>query len=118
MKQAKNVDEYIANAPKEVQDRLLTLRKTIKSIAPMAQERISYGIPSYHYKGMLIYFAAWKKHIGLYGLRKPVIDANQSGLKGYVLSKGTIQLPLTENLPINLIIKMVKAQLKMNIAGG
>jgi uncharacterized protein YdhG (YjbR/CyaY superfamily) len=60
MKHVKTVDEYIAQAPTEVQEKLQVLRATIKTTAPGAQERISYGMPYYHYKGRLVYFQLWK----------------------------------------------------------
>ncbi len=66
MKTAKNVDEYIANAPEELQSKLKQLRKVIKDSAPEALEKISYGMPYYGYKGRLAYFAYAKEHIGLY----------------------------------------------------
>ena len=73
MEPVKDVDEYIANAPKDVQSKLKQLRKIIKDSAPQAVERISYGMPYYGYKGRLAYFAYAKKHIGLY-LTPPVIE--------------------------------------------
>lgn len=114
MKQAKDVDKYIADAPEEIRERLKEIREAIKSVTPAAEERISYGIPSYHYKGRLVYFAYAKKHIGLYAIFKPVRAMYKNELKGYVMSKGTIQLPLSEKLPISLIKKLVKAQAKKN----
>src|SRR5438094_648752 len=63
MKPVKNVDEYIAQAPKEVQEKLQELRATIKITAPSAQERMSYGMPYYEHKGRLVYFQLWKKHM-------------------------------------------------------
>ena len=66
MKPVKTVDDYIAQAPTEVQDKLLELRAVIRTTAPGAQERISYGMPYYEYKGRLVYFQLWKKHIGFY----------------------------------------------------
>lgn len=114
MKTPTSVDEYIAQAPEEWQARLEELRAAIKAAAPDAQERISYGFPHYEYKGRLIYFALWKKHIGLYALTTPVLDEHRSELEGYVKAKGTIQLPLDEELPLGLITKLVQAQAKQN----
>jgi uncharacterized protein YdhG (YjbR/CyaY superfamily) len=108
-----NVDEYVSLAPKELQGRLSELRATIKAAAPNAQERISYGMPYYEYKGRLVYFQLWKKHIGLYALTTP-IEEHESELKGYVTSKGTIRFPLNEKLPLALIKRLVKAQVKTN----
>jgi uncharacterized protein YdhG (YjbR/CyaY superfamily) len=110
---ARNVDEYVARAPKELQGRLTELRATIRAAAPDAQERISYGMPYYEYKGRLVYFQLWKKHIGLYALTDP-IEEHESELRGYVTSKGTIRLPLDEELPLALITRLVKAQVRRN----
>lgn len=114
MKRAKNVDEYIALAPKEVQGKLKELRTTIKTTAPKAEERISYGMPYYHYKGRLVYFAHAKKYIGIYAIFEPVRAMYRIELKGYEMSKGTIRFPLDESLPVVLIKKLVKAQGRKN----
>ena len=113
MKRVKDVDEYIARAPKEIGGKLRQLRATIKSTAPMVEERISYGMPYYDYKGPVIYFSYAKKHIGLYALPAN-IAAHKEELKQYSTSKGTIRLPLDEKLPIALIKKLVKARIKTN----
>src|SRR2546428_1030491 len=113
MKPAKNVDEYIAQAPKEVQEKLQELRAVIKSTAPSAEERISYGMPYYDYKGRLVYFQLWKKHIGFY-VPTPVVEEHKSELQGYETTKGTVRLPLDEKLPLALIEKLVKARVRKN----
>jgi uncharacterized protein YdhG (YjbR/CyaY superfamily) len=76
MKKAKDVDEYIAKAPKEVRGKLKELRAIIKSAAPKAEERISYGMPYYRYKGRLVYFRLSRAHIGLY-VPTPVIEEHK-----------------------------------------
>ena len=114
MKPVKDVNEYIAKAPKEVQERLNEIRATIKATAPNAEERISYGMPYYAYKGRLVYFAYAKKHIGIYAIFEPVRAEYRSELKGYEMSKGTIRFPLDEKLPVDLIKKLVKAQMRKN----
>ena len=114
----KDVDEYIALAPEEVQARLKALRATILAAVPDAQERISYGMPTYEYKGWLMYFAVWKRHIGLYALTTPVLEAYKDELTGYVTAKGTVQLPLDEELPVALIEELVKAQARENDAAA
>ena len=98
MKPVKDVDEYVALAPKEVQDKLKEFRATIKTAAPGAQERISYGMPYYYYKGRLVYFGLSKKHIGLY-IPTPVVEEHKSELKGYETSKATVRFPLNKKLP-------------------
>ncbi len=113
MKRVKDVDEYIKNAPKEVQDKLKELRKAIKEAAPDAEEKISYSMPYYGYKGRLAYFANAKNHIGLY-VMPPVIEDHKQELKGYETAKATVQFPLDEKLPIALIKTLIKAGVKKN----
>jgi uncharacterized protein YdhG (YjbR/CyaY superfamily) len=107
------VDEYIALAPKEVQDKLKEFRATIKTAAPSAQERISYGMPYYYYKGRLVYFGISKKHIGLY-IPTPVLEEHKSELKGYGTTKATVRFPLDKKLPVMLIKKLIKVRVKKN----
>lgn len=113
-----DVNAYIAQAPEALQARLKQLRATILAAVPDAQERISYGMPTYEYKGRLVYFALWKKHIGLYALNTPVLEAHAGELSGYVTAKGTVQLPLDEELPLALIAALVTAQARANDAAG
>lgn len=113
MNPVKNVNDYIAQAPKEVQEKLQELRAVIKSTAPSAQERISYGMPYYDYKGRLVYFQLWKKHIGFY-IPTPVLEEHTSELKGYETTKATVRFPLDEELPLDLIKKLVQARVRKN----
>ncbi len=113
MKRPKDVDEYIANAPKEVQSKLHQIRAVIKSVAPKASEKISYGMPYYHYKGRLAYFAAFKNHISLFAV-PPIVEEHKKELMKYKTSKSTIQFPLDEKLPIELIKKLVQARVRKN----
>lgn len=113
MKPAKNVDEYIASAPEEVRDKLKEFRATVKTAAPNAQERISYGMPYYQYKGRLVYFGLSKKHIGLY-IPSPIIEEHKNELKNYETTKATIRFPLDKKLPVMLIKKLIKAREKKN----
>ena len=113
MSTVKSVDEYIAEAPKEVQEKLQELRATIKIAAPDAQERISYGMPYYDYKGRLVYFRPWKKHIGLY-IPTPIVEEHKSELEGYETTDATIRFPLDEELPIELIKKLIQARVREN----
>lgn len=110
----KTVDEYIKGAPKEVQEKLKELCAAIKTAAPEAVEKISYGMPFYSYKGRLVYFAYAKKYIGIYAIFEPVRAKYRAELKGYEMSKGTIRFPLHEKLPIALIKKLVEAQAREN----
>ena len=113
MTSVKTVDEYIAQTPAEFHDRLQELRATIKAAAPDAQERISYNMPYYDYKGRLAYFQLWKTHIGLY-IPTPTIEEHQSELQAYVTAKGTIRFPLREPLPLALIQKLIEARVRRN----
>jgi uncharacterized protein YdhG (YjbR/CyaY superfamily) len=110
-----NVDAYIAAAPKEMQAKLKELREAIREAAPDAEERISYGMPYYSYKGRLAYFRLSKAHIGLY-VPSPVIEEHKSDLEDYETAKATIRFPLDKKLPITLIKKLVRARVKMNEA--
>lgn len=108
-----NVDEYIAGAPKEHQQKLKQMRSIIRASAPKASESISYGMPFYRYKGKLAWFGLAKSHIGLY-LRPPLIEQCKKELAKYGTTKSAIHFPLNEELPASLIKKLVKARIKMN----
>lgn len=109
----KNVEEYIASERKEEQDKLKEIRKAIKEAAPEVEEKISYGMPYYHYKGRLAYFRLAKNHVGLY-IPPPIIAEHKKELKKYATATSTIQFSLSEELPINLIKKLIKARMKYN----
>src|SRR3989344_6455070 len=111
MKPINDVDEYIANTPKAIQGKLKELRAVIRKTAPKAEERISYSMPYYGYKGRLVYFAAFKNHIGLY-LPPPIIEEHQQELKDYGTSKSAVRFPFDKKLPVALIKKLVKARMK------
>ncbi len=113
MEPIKNVDEYIAQAPEEVQEKLKELRAVIRTTAPDAEESISYGMPYYTYKGRLLHFRHWKKHIGVY-IPSPVVEEHQSELQGYETTGATIRFPLNEKLPLALIEKLVQARVRKN----
>lgn len=115
-KAANNVDAYIAGAPKEARGKLVKLRAVIKASAPQAEERISYGMPYYAYKGRLAYFLLAKKHIGLY-IPSPVIEEHKRELKDYETAKATVRLPIDKPLPVGLVKKLIKARMKKNEAG-
>ena len=111
----RDVDAYMAAAPKEAQPMLQQLRRVIRAAAPMAEERISYGMPLYEYRGRLVYFAGYKSHVGLY----PVGQAKQiyaKELKEYLTGKSTLRFPIARPLPVALITKVVKARVKENEA--
>lgn len=113
---AKDVDQYLKNAPKEARAMLEQLREIIKTTAPNADEVISYQMPAYKYHGPLVYFAAYKNHVGFYPASGSLIDAYKDELKNYETSKGTIRFPIGKPLPVALITKIVKARLEENEA--
>jgi uncharacterized protein YdhG (YjbR/CyaY superfamily) len=107
-----NIDEYMADFPKDVQVILEKIRRTIKRAAPKAEETISYKMPSFNLYGQyLIYFAAYKKHIGLYPVPAGDAEFNEEVSK-YQAGKGTLQFPLDKPMPYKLISKIVKARAK------
>jgi uncharacterized protein YdhG (YjbR/CyaY superfamily) len=109
----REVDAYIAAAPKAAQPHLRQLRALIKEAAPKAEERISYKMPSYRYRGNLVYFSAFRNHIGLY----PGGYADKyPELVKYMAGKGTLRFPLDDPLPAALIKKFIKTRVKENEA--
>jgi uncharacterized protein YdhG (YjbR/CyaY superfamily) len=113
MLKVKSVNEYISKAPKEHQEKLNQLRDLILEVAPEAEEKISYAMPYYGYKGRFAYFAFAKKHIGLY-LTPPIMEIFKDELKNYETATATIRFPLDEKLPVALIKKLLKARKKLN----
>ena len=109
----KTVDEYISALPEQWRTTIETLRTTIKKAAPKAEESISYGMPTYKENGPVIFFAVWKSHIGLY-LTGSTIAHFEKELKCYTSSKGTLQIPLENPLPIELIAEIVKFRVAEN----
>ena len=108
----KDVDEYIENAPIDSRSKLRELRGAVREAAPNATERISYGMPSYIRDGRRVYFGAAKAHIGLYGISAPVLELYREEVKPYVGEKGTVRLPLDEELPVELVKKLVRARME------
>ena len=113
MKTAKpaSIDAYIAGFPDDVQKSLELVRKTVKQIAPGAQETIKYNMPAFTMGKNLVYFAAFKNHIGFY----PAPTGNpdyENDLAEYKTGKGSVQLPLDRPMPLDLIVKIVNWRLK------
>ena len=109
----KNIDEYIASFPPEVRAILKKIRLTIKNAAPGAQETISYKIPAFRLQRILVYFAAFKNHIGLY----PPVKGDAKLVKAasaYAGEKGNLQFPLDHPIPYGLIERIVKFRVKQN----
>jgi len=109
-----NVDVYIAGFPPEVQEQLILLRLAIQTSAPEAEEVISYQMPAYKLHGMLVYFAAYAKHIGFYP-GSSGIENFRKELANFKTSKGTVQFPVGQALPISLISEIVKFRAFENI---
>jgi uncharacterized protein YdhG (YjbR/CyaY superfamily) len=114
-KQIKTIDKYIASFPKDVKNKLIELRRTIKKAAPDVKEKISYNMPTFTLNGNLVYFAAFKNHIGFYPMPKAITEFKKE-LSTYKTSKGTIQFPLDKPLPLSLITKIVKFKVKENLS--
>lgn len=108
-----NVDEYIGQFEAPVQQQLEQIRRIIRQTAPEAKEEISYGMPAYRQKAVLVYFAAAKKHIGFYptgsGVTAFAEELVELGLK---FSKGAIQLPMDKPLPKDLIQRIVRFRMQ------
>jgi len=109
------VDEYIASFPKDVQDKLESIRKAIKKEAPDAKEVIGYGMPTFKLEGNLVHFAAYKRHIGFYPAPSAIV-AFKKELSRYKQSKGAVQFPIDEPPPIELVKRMVRFRVEENLA--
>jgi uncharacterized protein YdhG (YjbR/CyaY superfamily) len=109
------IDEYIAAFPPDVQTRLHRIRQTVRRAAPDADEVISYRMPAFKQGGILVYFAAFTHHIGLY---PPVRgDARLEGeVAPYAGEKGNLRFPFTQPIPFDLISRIVALRLKQNLA--
>ena len=105
-KPPESIDDYIAAFPKDVQAILEKIRTTIRRAAPDAEETISYRIPAFTLNGPLIYFAAFKSHIGIYPVTPDI--KKKLDLSSYEGGKGTIRLPLDKPIPYTLIGRIVK----------
>jgi uncharacterized protein YdhG (YjbR/CyaY superfamily) len=106
----KSMDEYLARVPEPARSTLNKIRAAIRSAAPAeATETISYGIPAFKYKGVLVWFAAFSDHCSLFPTAA-VIEAFKNELKSFSTSKGTIHFPTDKPLPAALVKKMVKAR--------
>lgn len=109
-----SVDEYISLQSKDVQKLLKKLREIIINAAPKAEETISYQMPTYKLNGNLVHFAAYKNHIGFYPTPSG-ISAFKNEFSQYKFSKGAVQFPINEKLPLGLIIKIVKHRVRENL---
>jgi len=110
----KNVDEYLAAVPEPARSTLNKIRAAIRSaVPPEATETISYRIPAFSYKGVLVWFAAFSNHCSFFPTAS-VVKAFKNELKGFPVSKGTIHFPTDKPLPAALVKKMVKMRVAQN----
>ena len=108
----KNIDEYIAGFPPKVQAILEKIRATVRRASPDAEERISYRMPSFSLNGVLIYFAAFQNHIGVY---PPVPAELRKEASPYAGDKGNLRFPLDRPIPYSLINRIIKVRVKENL---
>ena len=111
----KDIDGYIASFPAEAGEMMKKLRLTIREAAPQAKEVMSYGMPAFRQNENLVYFAAYKYHIGFYPTSSG-ISAFYNELSAFKVSKGTIQFPIGTPLPLELITRIVKFRLDESMA--
>jgi uncharacterized protein YdhG (YjbR/CyaY superfamily) len=110
----KTIDEYIAGFPLDVQDILQKIRATIRQAAPEAQEKISYQMPTFALNGNLVHFAAFKNHIGFYPIPSG-IEAFKEDLSPYKQGKGSVQFPLDQPIPYDLIARITAFRARENL---
>ncbi len=111
---AKDVDEYIAGVPEPARSTLNKIRAAIRSaVPPEAVETISYRMPAFKYKGVLVWYAAFSGHCSLFPTAS-IIEAFKDDLTGFSISKGTIHFPVDKPLPTALVRRMVKARVAQN----
>lgn len=111
---AATIDEYLASVSDDKRPALEKLRNTIRSIAPKAEECISYGIPAFRLNGMLVGFGATSKHCALYLMSGTIVEAFRDDLRDYDTSKGTIRFQAEQPLPVALVKKLVRARIAEN----
>jgi uncharacterized protein YdhG (YjbR/CyaY superfamily) len=109
-----SIDKYISSFPSKTQTKLKQIRKTIKATTPQATEKISYGMPTFYLNGNLVHFAGYKKHIGFYPTPSGIKEFEKE-ISKYKHSKGAVQFPLDENLPIRLIKEIVNFRVLENL---
>ncbi len=107
------IDDYIAQFPDDIQEKLNAIRRTIRQAVPDASEKLSYGMPTFYLKKNLVHFAAFKNHIGFYPAPHG-IEAFRDELSKYKGSKGAVQFPLNEPLPLELIARIAAYRAEEN----
>ena len=113
-KKFKNIDEYISVFPRDIQITLQQIRETIHKAAPKATEVISYNMPAFKQNGVLVYFAAFKNHIGFFPTSSGIKKFSKE-LSSYETSKGTIRFPLDKKIPLSLIRKIARFRLNEDL---
>lgn len=111
----KSVDEYLAGVPEPARATLSKIRTAIRSVAPAeATEAISYGMPTFRYRGALVGYAAFAKHCSFFPMSVAVMQTFKDELQDYSTAKGTIRFPMDKPLPAALVKKMVLARIAQN----
>lgn len=109
-----NIDEYIAQFPTEVQEKLKKIRKIVLEAAPEATEKISYQLPTFYLFGNLVHFGAFKNHIGFYPTPSGIASFDEE-LTPYKRAKGSVNFPLNKPIPYDLIDKIVRFRVMENL---
>lgn len=112
--QINTIDEYIADFPEKIRLKLEQVREAIKKAAPEAEETIKYGMPTFTLNGNLVYFAAFKNHIGFYPVPTG-IEAFKKEFSVYKTGKGSVQFPLDQPMPLDLITKVARFRVEENL---
>jgi uncharacterized protein YdhG (YjbR/CyaY superfamily) len=107
------IDEYIGSFPEDISKKLSLMRDTIRKAAPEAQEKISYRMPAFALNGMLVYFAGHTSHIGFYPMTTALRTFREE-LTPYHTTKGGIQFPYKDPLPVDLIRRITEFRVKEN----
>lgn len=110
---AKDIDQYITTFPPEIQAILNQVRAAIQQAAPEAKETIKYGIPTFELNGNLVHFAAFQKHLGFYPVPSGM-QAFERELSAYKQGKGSVQFPLGQPMPLDLIARIVRFRVEEN----
>jgi uncharacterized protein YdhG (YjbR/CyaY superfamily) len=111
----KTVEDYLARVPEPARTTLSKIRATIRSVVPAeTTEVISYGIPTFRYKGALVAFAAFQDHCSLFPMGSSALDSMEADFKPYRVTKGTLHFPIDKPMPAALVKKLVKARIAQN----
>ena len=114
MNNSTDIEAYISGFPEAIQKLLQEIRATIKKAAPEAEEVISYGMPAFRQNGMLVWYAAFKNHIGFYPIPSG-IEAFKEELSAFKGTKGSVHFPFDKPLPVDLISRIVSFRLSENM---